>query len=77
MQDHNGRLKPMNTFAGEVMRKLARKESLFGLSSEQIILSMMMQPEDWYGVPVIKIGKHEEIKKMLGVRPPGIISRFF
>ena len=66
MQDFQGRFKPMNTFASEVLRKLARKESLMGQSAEQIILGMAASPRDWFDVPLIKIGKHEEIRKILG-----------
>ncbi len=67
MQDPRGRLKPMNTFTSEVLRKLSRKESLFGQSPEQIILGMAANPRAWYGVPIIKIGKHEEIQKLFNI----------
>ncbi|HAD12687.1 MAG TPA: cytochrome C biogenesis protein [Saprospirales bacterium] len=67
VQDQRGRFKPMNTFANEVMRKLARKESMFGLDAEQIILGMTAKPEDWYDARIIKIGKHEEIRNLLQV----------
>ncbi|MBK8702302.1 MAG: hypothetical protein IPN33_00925 [Saprospiraceae bacterium] len=65
MQDHMGRIKPMNTFSSEVLRKLSRKESLFGLTADQIILGMAANPQDWYAVPIIKMGKHEEVTKIL------------
>lgn len=65
VQDFNGRMKPMNTFTNEVLRKLSRKESISGLSSEQVILGMAIQPKEWYGVPIIKVGKSEELKKLL------------
>lgn len=67
MQDHMGRLKPMSTFANEVLRKLSRKESLFGQNAEQILLGMAALPEDWYDAKIIKIGKQEEIRKMLQI----------
>ncbi|MBL7808208.1 MAG: cytochrome c biogenesis protein CcsA [Saprospiraceae bacterium] len=67
VQDQRGRFKPMNTFANEVMRKLSKKESMFGQNAEQIILGMACKPEDWYDAPIIKIGKHEEIRKLLQV----------
>jgi hypothetical protein len=66
MQDFKGRFKPMNTFAGEVLRKLARKESLQGLTAEQVMLGMAANPKEWYHVPLIKLGKHEEIRNLLG-----------
>lgn len=67
VQDYNGRMKPMNTFANEILRKLSRKESYKGLSAEQVILGMAMNPSDWYGEPIIKTGKNEEIKSLLQV----------
>ncbi|MCF8246495.1 MAG: cytochrome c biogenesis protein CcsA [Saprospiraceae bacterium] len=67
IQDYQGRFKPMNTFAGEVLRKLAKKETLYGQSAEQVILGMAANPKAWYDVPLIKLGKHEEIRKILGV----------
>ncbi len=67
VQDHKGRLKPMNTFANEFLRKIARKEELFGQSAEQVILGMANNPKDWYDAPIIKVGKHEEIQKLLQI----------
>jgi cytochrome c-type biogenesis protein CcsB len=68
VQDHKGRLKPMNTFASELLRKIARREELSGLTAEQVILGMANNPEHWYDVPIIRIGKHEEIRKLLQIK---------
>lgn len=67
MQDFKGRFKPMTTFTSEVLRKLSRKETLLGQTPEQIILGMAANPQGWYHVPLIKVGKHEEILKLLGI----------
>ena len=67
VQDQNGRQKPMNTLANEVLRKLSRKESYEGLSAEQVMLGMTLDPAAWYHVPLVKSGKHDEVRKMLGV----------
>lgn len=67
VQDYQGRFKPMNTFCNEVLRKLARKETLNGQSAEQVVLGMAASPKDWYHVPLIKLGHHEEIRNILGV----------
>ncbi len=64
VQDPNGRMKPMNTLAKEVLRKVSRKEVLFGLSSEQIFLSMIAYPEIWNKAPIIKLGMHEKIQEV-------------
>jgi cytochrome c-type biogenesis protein CcsB len=65
VQDHKGRMKPMHTLCSEVMRKIARKESLYDQSASQIFLGMLIYPEEWSKIPLIKIGKHEEIIKIL------------
>ncbi|TAK42831.1 MAG: cytochrome C biogenesis protein [Saprospiraceae bacterium] len=70
IQDYKGRLKPMDTYTNEILRKLSRKETLYGMNAEQIVLGMAAYPADWYNVPLVKIGKHEEIKKILQVDGP-------
>ncbi|MEZ5059183.1 MAG: cytochrome c biogenesis protein ResB [Saprospiraceae bacterium] len=65
VQDYKGRIKPMNTFNREVVRKLSRKESLYGLTADQIILGMASFTELWNAVPLIKIGKNEKIQQIL------------
>lgn len=77
MQDHNGRTKPMNTFCSEVVRKLSRKEELFGQIPEQIVLGMMANPEAWYVVPMIKVGKDPEVQKLLNTNQSLISYRDF
>ena len=67
MQDHRGRMKPMNTYTSEILRKLSRKSSLHGLTSEQIILGMAAYPKEWYHVPLIKMGKHQETRRLIPV----------
>lgn len=65
VQDHNGRIKPVNTFTSELLRKISRKESLFGLSSDQIYLSMINAPSDWTAQPIIQVAKHPQIAGLL------------
>lgn len=67
VQDQNGRMKPVHTLTREVMRKLARKENLNGLNADQIILGMFANSRHWISVPMISIGKHEAIHKLLPV----------
>ena len=67
VQDFKGRLKPMNTLSGEILRKVSRKESLYGQTADQIILGMATYPEEWVNVPLIKLGKHEEIRKLIAI----------
>ena len=74
VQDHKGRIKPMNTLSSEVLRKISRKETLFGLSADQIFLGMTLYPEEWASQPIIKIGNHEEIRNL--IRAKGELATF-
>ena len=65
VQDHNGRVKPMNTYSSEILRKIAKKESLFDLSSDQIILSMILNPDQWTKEKIIQVPSHPDIQKLL------------
>jgi cytochrome c-type biogenesis protein CcsB len=66
VQDQNGRMKPVHTLSREVMRKLLRKEQLDGVNADQIVLSMFANSADWFAVPMISVGKHPAIHKLLG-----------
>jgi cytochrome c-type biogenesis protein CcsB len=67
VQDHDGRLKPMNTLASEMLRKVARKNSFNGLNPEQIMLGMLTQPDSWQMIPMIKV-THSQLKSFLGIQ---------
>lgn len=67
VQDYKGRLKPMNTFANELLRKLARKEKLYSRTAEQIILGMVANPKEWYDIPLIKLGKDKELRNIIQI----------
>ena len=70
VQDFKGRMKPMHTMSRELMRKISRKESWEGLNADQLILSMFVNKTGWYDVPLVKLGKHEDILKLMGVKEP-------
>jgi len=65
VQDHNGRYKPYHTLANELIRKISKKQELYGMSSQHILTSMLVYPEEWKNIPLIKMAKHPEIKKIL------------
>lgn len=68
VQDFKGRFEPINTLASEVVRKLSKKSELYGLSENQIYISMMLDPETWENVPIIQSGNHPEVLKILGIK---------
>ncbi len=65
VQDFNGRMKPVHTLTREVFRKISRRENYENLNADQWFLSMTAFPEFWNKVPIIKIGKHEKLEKIL------------
>ncbi len=67
VQDYNGRMKPVHTLSREILRKVARKESIEGLDADQVILGMFANKLDWLHVPMIKLGEHQALKDKLGV----------
>ncbi len=68
LQD-NGRMKPVNTFSSELLRKISGKDDYKGLNSDQVFLSMTEFPMMWYGIPILKLDwRNDSIKKILGVQ---------
>lgn len=66
VQDHDGRLKPLNTLSSEMLRKVARKTSFNGMNPDQVLLGMQLEPEKWQMVKLIKVS-HPELKRFLGI----------
>ncbi|MBL4593528.1 MAG: cytochrome c biogenesis protein CcsA [Flavobacteriales bacterium] len=65
VQDQGGRIKPIHTFASEVLRKLYGKEEFKGQSPAQVLLGMMHNPSQWQTVKMIKV-RNPELEKQLG-----------
>lgn len=67
LQDE-GRMKPVNTFSSELLRKLSGKNQYKGLNADQVFLSMTEFPMLWYGIPILKLDwRNDSIKRILGV----------
>ena len=69
IQDANGRMKPVNTFSSELLRKLSGKNSFNDMNSDQVFLSMMLNPAIWYNTEFISLAKKENdsIREIVGV----------
>ncbi len=66
VQDHKGRVKPVNTLCNEILRKISKKESLYNMNADQIILSMLNNPAEWERKPIIQVPMHPQIQTLLG-----------
>lgn len=68
IQDGEGRMKPVNTFSSELLRKISKKESYNGLNSDQVLIDLIRRPQVWYNVPLIAIkSENDSLKNMLGL----------
>jgi cytochrome c-type biogenesis protein CcsB len=78
VQDMDGRMKPLNTLAHEIVRKLSGKSTMqvplksgdIRLTPEQFLLAVQLHPEMWSELPIIKIDKEKslEVFKKLGMK---------
>ena len=70
IQDADGRMKPVNTFASEILRKLSKKDTYKNYTADQIFLSMQESPQLWYNVPIIylKSKKGDTIRNIIGLK---------
>ncbi|OWP87562.1 cytochrome C biogenesis protein [Flavobacterium covae] len=68
IQDEGGRMKPINTFSSELLRKVSKKDTYKEMNSDQVFLSMTQFPQVWYEIPIIFMQKdNDSIHKLLGI----------
>ena len=69
IQDFDGRMKPINTYSSELVRKLSKKDSYEDFNSEQLFLSMLESEYLWYEVPILYLRskKADSIRSIIGV----------
>ncbi len=69
IQDTDGRMKPMNTYTSELLRKISYQENYEGLDHNQVFLSIQGNSMLWRTVPIIylKYKKADSIRKIIGV----------
>ena len=64
----NGRMKPINTFASELLRKISRSDNYEGLDANQVFISMTEFPRLWVEVPLIALKRgNDSIRHVAGV----------
>ena len=64
----DGRFKPVNTFSSELLRKLSKHDTYKGLTSDQVLLSMLLSPQAWYESDIIYVKKaNDSLHHFLGV----------
>ena len=68
VQDAGGRMKPINTFSSELLRKVSHQDTYNGMNSDQVFLSMTQGGNIWIQIPMIymKAG-NDSIRKIIGI----------
>ena len=67
VQATSGRMEPMDSLDLEILRKLSGKKGFLGLNYNQIFIGMIVEPEIYNKIRMIKIG-HPLLAKKLGLK---------
>ncbi|NGY38835.1 cytochrome c biogenesis protein CcsA [Flavobacterium sp. XN-5] len=68
IQDAGGRMKPINTFSSELLRKVSHSNDYKGMNSDQVFLSMSQYAQFWIEIPLIHLRSgNDSIRKIIGV----------
>ncbi len=68
IQDLGGRMKPINTFSSELLRKVSHSDTYNGMNSDQVFLSMSQYAKLWIEIPIIYIKSgNDSIRKIIGI----------
>lgn len=69
IQDANGRMKPVNTFTSELLRKVSKQDEYNDMDPNQVAVSMVTNPRIWYEVPFIYMkSANTKVRDLLGLR---------
>ena len=60
------RLEPMNSLNNRILRKISGKTRFLGMNPDQIILEIMVNPEKWQKIPIIKL-KNKELRNVINI----------
>lgn len=68
IQDQGGRMKPVNTFSSELLRKVSKSDHYNTYTSDQVFLSMSQIPSAWVEVPLVYLKRgNDSIRTILGI----------
>ncbi|MGI9532822.1 cytochrome c biogenesis protein CcsA [Lutimonas sp.] len=77
IQDAGGRMKPVNTFASELLRKVSKKDTYENMDANQVVVSMLTNPRAWYFVPFIYVKRENtKVRDLIGIPHDQKYARF-
>jgi cytochrome c-type biogenesis protein CcsB len=63
-----GRMKPVNTFSSELLRKVSKSDTYKGMTSDQVLISMTMFDQLWFENPIIYLRRgNDSLRSVLGL----------
>ncbi len=69
IQDAGGRMKPANTFASELLRKVSKSDTYKSLDANQVLLSITQNPLLWYQVPFVYLKRgNDSLRAVIGIQ---------
>jgi cytochrome c-type biogenesis protein CcsB len=69
VQDFQGRMKPLDTLAREMVRKVTQRGRFEGWEPLDLYMDWVIEPQTWWHHPLIGV-RNPELKQLLGL-PPG------
>ena len=77
IQSEGGRMKPANTFASELLRKVSKKDTYNDFDANQVLVSMVTNPRVWFSIPFIYIKKeNSKVRDLIGIPHDQKYARF-
>ena len=77
IQDFGGRMKPANTFASELIRKVSKSDTYQSLNADQVLLSIQQNPLLWYQVPFTYLKRgNDSLRRLAGVEEKSKYASF-
>ena len=68
IQDAGGRMKPIHTFASELLRKVSKHDTYRGLSATQVFTSIQQNPRMWFQMPIIYVESgNTKLRDIIGI----------
>jgi cytochrome c-type biogenesis protein CcsB len=75
VQDATGRMKPIDSLSTEIVAKVNRGKEILGLTPTQVVLGMMLAPDSWREITMIRTA-NKELNKIIGIDENSKYSSF-
>ncbi len=68
IQDAGGRMKPVHTYASQLLRKVSKRDTYRDMNATQVLLSIQLNPRIWFHIPIIYIEKgNTKLRDIIGI----------